>query len=120
MTSAVRCIVCLCPEIQEQREMAFCGFEKIAGHLKYRCPVAVYDLDCKDYRRCHRQHGGQVSDNGRVVRVKLDKNRRIFTPMPRVTPPPGKRTAVSAPHWSESFRGSTKAAVSSGTIYAGR
>ena len=53
--------------------------------MKCRCPAAVYGLNCKGYQECHQQHGGQVSDYSRVVRVKLDKDRRIFTPTPRHT-----------------------------------
>ena len=76
----------MCPESSEQREMAISGgFEKGRKTLKYRCPTAVYDLDCEGYRECHQQYGGQVSDYGRLVRIKLDKNRRIFTPTPRHT-----------------------------------
>ncbi len=76
----VRCIVC--PEPKEQREMAFCGFEKDSRTLKYGCPAAIYGLNCDGYRECLQRHGGKVSDYIRVVCVKLDKNPRIFTPTP--------------------------------------
>ena len=75
----------VCPETNEQREIAFCGFEKDRRTSKYLCPAALYDLECEGYRQCHQQHCGQVFDYGRVVRVQLDKNRRIFTPAPRHT-----------------------------------
>ena len=39
----------LAPETGEQSEMRFYGFEEDRNILKYRCPVAVYDLKCKDW-----------------------------------------------------------------------
>lgn len=61
----------------------------------------------------------RVETNGLVVRVKLDKNRRIFTPT-RASHGCLEKAAVGAPVWSVCFRDLFKAAVSSGTIYAGR
>jgi len=57
--------------------LAYDGFEKQRGTLKYRCPAAVYGLDCPERERCG------SSPYGRVVRVPLDLNRRRFIPVPR-------------------------------------
>ena len=43
-------VSCICPETGEERAMAFQGFEAdrgACGTLKYRCPAAAFDLDCK-------------------------------------------------------------------------
>ncbi len=61
----------------EIREMAYCGLEKDRGTLKYRCPAAAYDLECPERADC----GG--SDYGRVVRVPMELDRRLFVPLPR-------------------------------------
>lgn len=61
----------------ERVAMAFCGFEKGRGTLKYRCPAAAYGMEC-----CER---GQCSPTvyGRVVRVPMELDRRRFVPVPR-------------------------------------
>ncbi len=54
-TSAVSCV---CPETGEVRAMAFQGFEADrGGTLKYRCPAAAFDLDCKGRDACRRAGG---------------------------------------------------------------
>ena len=84
MTSAIRCIVCvLSPICGGKRRSKDSKKDRIT--LKCRCPVAVCWLECEGYQKCYQQHGGRVSDYSGVVRVKLDKNRRIFTPTPRNT-----------------------------------
>jgi len=45
---------CICPNTQEQRDMAFQGFEAERGTLKYRCPAAAYGLNCEGIAQCHR------------------------------------------------------------------
>lgn len=56
------------------------GFEKDRETLKYRCPAAAYGLECKGRGGCVRSGG---NDYGRVVRIALDLDRRIFTPIAR-------------------------------------
>ena len=82
----------------ELREMAFVGFEKDRGCLKYRCPAAFYGLECQGRTECEKLAPQGVSEFGRTVRVPLEMDRRIFTPIAR---PSGKwdkaydrRTAV--------------------------
>lgn len=72
-------LYCHCPHTGEQREMAFQGFEKDRNCLKYRCPAAAYGFDCQGRARCP----GAASQFGRTVRVKLETDRRIFTPIAR-------------------------------------
>ena len=82
----------------ELREMAFVGFEKDRGCLKYRCPAAFNGFECQGRAECEQLAPLGVGEFGRTVRVPLDMDRRIFTPIAR---PSGKwdkaydrRTAV--------------------------
>ena len=83
-------VSCVCPATGEIRAMAFQGFEAgrgPSGTIKYRCPAAAFDLDCKGRRACHRAGGVKPGAYGRIVRVDLDKHdRRIFTPTPWGSP----------------------------------
>ncbi len=76
-------IWCRCPVSNTERKMAFCGFESDRGSLKYRCPAAAYNLSCEGWKKCHGDAGCKTNDYGRVVRVPLERDRRIFTPTPR-------------------------------------
>jgi len=73
-------IYCHCPETDEQRQMAFVGFEAKRGTLKYRCPAVAYGFRCAGSARCGESGGSRY---GRIVRVALDTDRRIFTPIAR-------------------------------------
>ncbi len=59
--------------------MVFQGFEADRGCLKYRCPAAASGVECTQRDLCQGCH----SDYGRVVRVPLDLDRRLFTPLAR-------------------------------------
>lgn len=76
-------VFCQCPVTGERREMAFYGFEQARGSLKYRCPAAAYDLDCAGRQQCAQAGGVQPGAWGRIVRVPLAADRRIFTPLAR-------------------------------------
>lgn len=80
-------VFCRDPATQEQRPMAFQGFESDRGTLKYRCPAAAYGFVCQGRSQCYRGAGVQDSAYGRVVRIALaDQDRRIFTPTPWGSP----------------------------------
>ena len=73
------------PLILETAPMAFSGYEKDRKALKYRCPAVVYGMTCplKGTGQC----GGKgVGAYGRIVRVPLDRDRRIFVPVVRDSP----------------------------------
>lgn len=70
-------IYCHCPESNERRAMAFCGFERDRKTLKYRCPSALYGIECQGYAQCSGE------GRGRIVRVPLEVDRRIFVPIAR-------------------------------------
>ena len=72
-------ISCICPATGEQRPMVNWGFEKERGTLKYRCPVAVYGLQCQGRASCP----GAQTPYGKVVRIPIDTDRRMFTPVAR-------------------------------------
>ncbi|MFW0860583.1 MAG: transposase [Dethiobacter sp.] len=67
-------VYCHCPETNKRLEMAFAGFEKDRETLKYRCPARHYGVECKGMNQC-RASGG--------VRIPLEEDRRIFTPLAR-------------------------------------
>mgnify|MGYP005619514037 CR=1 FL=1 len=66
-----------CAADKQMMPLAYDGFEKQRGTLKYRCPAAVYGLDCPE-----REHCG-AGTYGRVIRVPLSLDRRRFIPVPR-------------------------------------
>lgn len=74
-------VSCICPATGEQRPLAFCGFERDRRTLKYRCPAAACGLTCAGRSRCEGR--AKVGTYGRGVRVPLDLDRRIFTPIAR-------------------------------------
>jgi len=76
---------CVCPSSQEESKMAFWGFEADRGALKFRCPAAAYGWECPGRAECEQAALGATSNFGRTVRVPLDTDRRIFTPIPRGT-----------------------------------
>jgi hypothetical protein len=82
-------VYCTCPSEQrgqdETRELAFVGFEKDRGTLKYRCPSAAFGFECAGRAECEKLSPIGVGVYGRVIRVPLDTNRRIFTPIARHT-----------------------------------
>jgi len=65
--------------------LAFAGFEKDRNALKYRCPAAAYGFECDGREECEQLAPGNVGPFGRIVRVPLKTNRRIFTPIARHT-----------------------------------
>lgn len=67
-------VYCHCPVQWIKRPMAFGGFEKDRGTLKYRCPAKHYGLECKGRQQCW------ISDS---IRIDIKSNRRIFTPVAR-------------------------------------
>ncbi len=63
--------------------MQFMGFEKERGTLKFRCPAAAFGLECKNREACHCAPAVREGEYGRVVRVPLSRERRIFLPLHR-------------------------------------
>lgn len=86
-------LFCYCPETGDRRELAHCGFEKDRGCLKYRCPAAAYGLECLGRAECG---GSNYGSYGRIVRVPLASDRRLFTPLAR-----------SSYAWKRLYRGRT-------------
>ena len=60
--------------------MAFEGFEAERECLKYRCPAAAKGIVCTQRDLCN---GARHTEHGRIVRVQLQTNHRIFTPQAR-------------------------------------
>ena len=67
-------VYCHCPTTGVRRTMAYGGFEKDRGTLKYRCPAEHYGLTCKGQDACPVK---------KAMRIKLEEDRRVFTPLAR-------------------------------------
>lgn len=67
-------VYCYCPRTGEQRKMAYGGFEQDRQTLKYRCPAIHYGLQCA---------GCNVCPVGKAIRISLNEDRRVFTPIAR-------------------------------------
>ena len=70
-------VYCYCPSSDARYEMAFYGFEKDRKTLKYKCPSAAYGTECKGYAQC------SEGTKGKIVRIPLEVDRRIFVPIAR-------------------------------------
>ncbi len=78
-------ILCRCrdtgqSEIDNYTPMVFEGFEAERECLKYRCPAAAKGIECTQRDLCN---GGCQSAHGRIVRIPLETDRRVFTPQAR-------------------------------------
>lgn len=78
-------VLCRCrddqaEEVAHYTPMVFEGFEADRECLKYRCAAAAKGLACTQRDLCN---GGCQSEHGRIVRVPLGTDRRIFTPQAR-------------------------------------
>jgi len=67
-------VFCCCMKTGELHVMAYGGFEKDRGTLKYLCPARHYGMECVSCGNCA-VHG--------AVRIKLEEERRVFTPLAR-------------------------------------
>jgi len=70
-------VYCHCPSSDDRYEMAFSGFEKERRTLKYKCPSAAYGTHCSGYAQC------SEGTKGKIVRIPLQTDRRIFVPIAR-------------------------------------
>lgn len=73
-------VYCVCPETGVQRNLSFMGFEKKRKCLKYRCPAAAFKIACAGREDCG---NGKTTGFGRVVRIPLATDPRLFTPLAR-------------------------------------
>jgi hypothetical protein len=67
-------VFCICLVIGEQREMAYGGFEKDRGTLKYLCPAKQYGYNCRGCMKCPVK---------KSIRINIGEDRRVFTPLAR-------------------------------------
>ena len=68
-------VFCHCPKTGEIRKMAYGGFEKNRGTLKYNCPALMYGIECKGSSEC--------SIYQKSIRISMSEDFRIFTPVAR-------------------------------------
>ena len=76
---------CVCPATKTLRPLIFQGFEADRKTQKFRCPAAANDVECSGQKLCHTAGGVHPGPFGRIVRVPIDKDRRIFMPTPHGT-----------------------------------
>ena len=69
-------VYCYCEKTLEKREMSVGGFEKDRDTLKKLCPAKQYGFCCKSVDTCKAKQG---------IRISLDTDRRIFTPIDRAS-----------------------------------
>ncbi len=86
-------VSCVCPVTVETRAMCFWGFEKDRNCLKFRCPAATHGFECRGRAECEARASTKVGTFGRVIRIGLEYDRRIFTPISRQTP-----------QWTEAYK----------------
>jgi hypothetical protein len=86
-------VSCVCPVTDQTRAMCFWGFEKDRNCLKFRCPAAAHGFECKGRAECEARASTKVGTFGRVIRIGLEHDRRIFTPIARQTP-----------QWTEAYK----------------
>ena len=72
-------IYCYCPVEGNCREMAYMGYEDKRKSLKYRCPAQSYGYECRGKDSCPKGN----SEYGRIVRIPLSRDRRMFVPVAR-------------------------------------
>lgn len=65
---------CYCPKTAAESLMPLAGFEHNRDAIKFRCPATHYGFQCLGRNMCPVANG---------IRVPLEENRRIFTPVPR-------------------------------------
>lgn len=77
-------VLCKIDPLAESEEQRFCamqyqGHEQEREALKFRCPAAAFGVECKNQAAC----AGRTKDQrfGRVVRVPLGRDRRLFAPL---------------------------------------
>ena len=73
-------LYCYCWKTGRRRQMHYWGYEKGRDAQKWRCPAAVYGLQCESYGRCSGDGG-----YGRVVRARREMDRRTFLPVGRTS-----------------------------------
>lgn len=76
---------CVCPTTGDLRNMTSQGYEADRKALKFRCPMAVCGTECAGRELCHAAGGVNPGPFGRIVRVPIDMDRRIFMPTPHNT-----------------------------------
>jgi hypothetical protein len=67
-------------DVPAKHKMAYIGYEKGPGTLKYRCPARHEGWTCPSDAKCN-----QGSRYGKTVRVKCALDLRRFPPIPRAT-----------------------------------
>lgn len=61
--------------------MQYMGYEAARETLKFRCPASAYGIECKNREACRCRPTVREGQWGRTVRVPLDRERRLLTPL---------------------------------------
>lgn len=70
-------VFCHCPSTGDVKKMAYGGFEREREAHKYICPALAYGITCAGASQCPLHQ--------KSLRVSLEEDRRIFTPVARST-----------------------------------
>ena len=73
-------VYCVNPKTGDKQKLSYYGFEKERGCLKFRCKLSACGVKCNAEKICR---AGKKGKYGRIVRIPLEKDRRIFTPIAR-------------------------------------
>jgi len=73
-------VYCMNSKTGDMQKLLYCGFEKERACLKYRCKLSACGVKCKVEKTCR---AGKTGKYGRIVRIPLEKDRRVFTPIAR-------------------------------------
>lgn len=63
--------------------MHYEGFEEDRQSLKFRCPAQALGIECKNRETCRCAPLVRDGHHGRIVRVPLERDRRLFAPIYR-------------------------------------
>ena len=78
-------VYCICPVSKDMRQLSYQGFEADRESIKYRCPAAASGTECLGKEQCHIAGGVNPGEFGRIIRVPIGTDRRVFTPTPQGT-----------------------------------
>lgn len=84
--SPTGCVACRVRPFEADDEkqyapMMFMGYEHDRRTLKFRCPAAAWGIECENQEACAAKASVKAGEYGRVVRIKIDRDRRRFGPV---------------------------------------
>ena len=77
-------LLCKVDPFQKQKDkrfapMQYMGYEQDRQTLKFRCPAAAWGVECRNREACRASIAARQGDWGRIVRVPLQTDPRLFS-----------------------------------------